>query len=137
MNQIGLAMGGMALLWGGTLYVAAKPTVSTAPAAFSERFPDEMPHSLKKQDRIIPVKTVAVAAVDIVNADQINVVDLMTPPVQALQQDEPAQDDPDPAPRQNRRNERNERNERDERNVCTRHHLRKVWVTNRKWRCRR
>ena len=133
MNQIGLAMGGMALLWGGTLYVAAKPTVTAAPAAFSERFPTEQPHSFKKQDRLLAVKTVAIPAVDIVDAGQVNAVDLMAPSAQALNQDEPAQDDPDPAPRQHKHVEQVV-----ERNVCTRHHMHKVITRGGKsWRCRR
>ena len=127
MNHVGLAIGGLAALGGAVMYAAAKPASVTAAAAFSERFPTEQPHSLKKQDRLIPIETVAVAAVDIVDAGQVNAVDLMAPAEPALTS---AQDDR-PAPPRHQHVERVV-----EHNVCTRHHLRKVWVSSRRWRCR-
>lgn len=130
MNHVGLAIGGLAALGGAVMYAAAKPVPVATPAPFSERFPPEQPHILKKQDRLIslPVKTVAVAAVDVADAGQINAVDLMAPSEPDLTS---AQDEP--APPRHKHVEQVV-----EHNVCTRHHLRKVITRGGKsWRCRR
>jgi hypothetical protein len=132
-NHVGLAIGGLVFLSGAAMYTAAKPAQPvTTPAPFSERFPptEQPPHILKKQDRLIPIKTVAVAAVDIVDAGQVNTVDLMAPAEPALTS---AQADPAPAPRRHRHVEQVV-----ERNICTRHHMHKVITRGGKsWRCRR
>jgi len=117
-----------ALAWAGI--VAAMFTVSREPSpvmaaqpAFDERWeaaPDEI-LPLKKQDRLAVATPEAVA----MKTEQA----ALTPPEAPVEAK--------PVPHKKKKLVETAEREVEHNDICRAHHLRKVWVTSRRWRCRR